>query len=556
MNVNATVGGKRTFKTFSELQHPPPTSGTPADVLKSFGLALSKAQSCAGLKKYLHGQAPAPEDVPGMLRYLETELPDNDKVQNAAALMVAIQKSHQAFVPRLEYYLGMSNFETEFFQHATTAAGLKVCTHWSSNFENELVTLLVHPKCSICTLDFSWLTTAALARRWTDATALWKNSSVKTWQGCPVNFKGLQVIGLHVRELRLRLDPFSEADVQNLQTILQQGNIHSVGLDARSSAEHLPIVQAVRHANSHGGRVHEVHLWDRFYSPNHTLPFSFDALPLMLESLEILCKSRNIISVTLPDSRWLSLVDLAVLKDWLKKGSVESLSARPILVEADAHEKRMEELRPVLTNNRQRAAMPMGIAFGSLFCHGATIDAFGTTFGGYLTRRAWYAVMIVNKRVYIKAMQIAHERWVPYAPASNSPGAGIDKLIQKAIVRPFSQLALWLAEGLRQHAVKPGDLDALDAALRTECAAAIDAAFNDVETARRNELQTTSQAEAQRIAQTLFQPDSFATPRDLREHLALALAGPVPAQGREEFKKRLLFEMKAEFARMFEAIVD
>ena len=81
-------------------------------------------------------------------------------------------------------------------------------------------------------------------------------------------------------------------------------------------------------------------------------------------------------------------------------------------------------------------------------------------------------------------------------------------------------------------------------------------AFNDVETARRKGLQATIQAEAQRIAKALFQADSFATPRDLREHLALALAGPVRAEIREKFKALLLLEMKAEFARAFEAIVD
>ena len=487
-----------------------------------------------------------------MLPRLKNEL--NVDARNAAALMAAIQKSHQEFVPELLPVHGMCDYTIEFFKEATTAAGLKVLAYWKLSGEKMLGDLLMHPHCSICTLDFS----LAAHMSTNEFAAFEKNSSVKTWQRCPVNFKGLQFIGLHVRELKLCSNAFSDTDMQNLQTVLRKGNIESVGLEAEASAEHLRLAKAVQYANSHGGRVYEVHLFGALKSDHADRQ-------VVSETLEILCKSGKILSVALPVP-WMRLIDVAALKDWLEKGSVESLKiahASGLEIDAVAY-KFMAELRPVLTNNRQLAAMPMGTAFGTLFW-GPRVDAFGMKVGGDLTRRDWYAVMIVNKRVYIKAMQIAHERQaetnqsalVPYAPASSSPGVEIDALIQAAIARPFPQLGIWLAEGLRQHAVKPGDLDALDAALHAKCAVAIDAAFNDVETARRNELQTTSQAEAQRIAQTLFQPDSFATPRDLREHLALALAGPVPThEEREEFKKKLLFEMKAEFARMFEAIVD
>ena len=215
----------------------------------------------------------------------------------------------------------------------------------------------------------------------------------------------------------------------------------------------------------------------------------------------------------------------------------------------------MAEIQAVLTNNRQFKAQPIGIALGAHFWQGNIIDEFQKNLE--LTSKDRAAAASVSKRVYIMVKQLAHQRQVavsPSAPAFDSPGALIDTLIEDATVCPFPQLGLWLAQALKKHSLAfDGDLGVLDSTLRAKCAASIDAAFSDAGAARPNVLQTTSLAEAQRFAKALFQQDSFATLQNLREHLALAFAGVVPGEKREEFKALLMNELRAEFDRAFMA---
>jgi hypothetical protein len=251
-------------------------------------------------------------------------------------------------------------------------------------------------------------------------------------------------------------------------------------------------------------------------------------------------------------------VEPTKLKNWFKEGLVESFDVfiKPREMN-EGYEKTMAEIQAVLTSNRLFKAMPIGCAFGALFWQGSIFDEFGRNLEKYLTGKR---ALIVNKRVYITAMQLANQRTAVVnqsSPASISPGARIDRLIEEATVCPFPKLGLWLAQALKEHSFKfDDDLEVLDSALRARCASAIDAAFKDAEAAHRKEPQDTSPAEAKRIAKALFQQDSFATLRNLREHLALALAGAVPSQEREKFKALLLNEIRAEFDRAFMAIAS
>ena len=222
--------------------------------------------------------------------------------KKAAALMVAIQEAHPEFVPVLDCDDLKSTFYKDCFREAATVSGLKICALWNESSASFVAELLEQPKCSICTLDFSKLTTQS----WT-TTSCWnesafaKNSSVKTWQWCSAGWPGLKFIGRHVHELKLRIlnaDVFTEGDMQQLQAILEQGNIDGVSLEARTSKEHLLLAQAVQHANRNGGRVHEVHLLARRYLRGQIDNFSAPQI------LEILCGSRSVISVTLPDAWW------------------------------------------------------------------------------------------------------------------------------------------------------------------------------------------------------------------------------------------------------------
>jgi hypothetical protein len=599
--------------TFPKNQHSLPASVTPADMLASFGLNLKNVAQREGFRKVLAGEAPAKADVHSMIHVLNTEL-HGDAAQ-AAVVMVAIQNIHPKFVPELDY--NAYEFFKNFWTAATTVSGLKVTALWTESGAPFVAELLENPDCSICTLDFSRMDSGC---SWSES-AFAKNTSVKTWQGCPLGWPGLEFIGPHVHELHLRSDrippivshylPMRQPNLllllpddstndetgsddssyiqtdsdgpstletgsddstnvetdsddpispQVLQTILQQGKIECVSLEAATSAEHLRLAQAVQHANRNGGRVHEVHLLEP------EVPQGICDNKFWPEILEILCGSNGVIWVTVPNARRLDRVDLAKLKDWLKKGSVEFLDFAivPVLKpEADTHQNMMAEITPLLTSKRQLVAISIGTAFGALFWRGARVHEFGTKLEEYLTRRDSKAAMAVSKYVYIRAMQFTHERQaainqsslVPHAPASNSPGARIDKLIQAAIICPFPKLGLWLAEGLKKNSIKHSDLDALETALRDRFATAIDAAFNDAE-GHRNQFQVTGSAEAGRIAQALFGPDSFATLQSLREHLTLALDGVVSKEEREEFKAQLLLHMRAEFVRAFGRIVN
>ena len=385
-----------------------------------------KPKLCIGLKKYLAGEAPAAEDVPGMLGRLETQLHGNAQI--AAQVMVAIQMSHQAFVPVLAFHYGMSKFTIEFFREATTVAGLKVCAFWTFG-EDLLVEFLAHRNSSISTLDFS------LAGNWQESESAKKalaTSLVNTWQRCPGNWPGLNFIGDDVHELKLS-GAFSDVDMQNLQTVLQRGNIKTLALEAESSAEHLRLALAVHHANSNGGLVDEVRL-----SATRTW-WLYGDKQLVPEILKVLSHSRGIISVTLPDARWLSQADLATLKEWLRKGSIEFLKVAHMpmwKIEADAYGNAWQRSGPCWGEQVANSWAPHS---GPSSGRGAGSNKFGMKLEEYLTPRDFKALLIVNKHAYVTARQYIHARQAAPHRSEPVPDAPATDLVSPRSTRRFKQ---------------------------------------------------------------------------------------------------------------------
>ena len=163
------------------------------------------------------------------------------------------------------------------------------------------------------------------------------------WVGSVMTF-----IGPHVRELQLRQRAdCNVSQMTQLQTLLQKGNIDSVGFDSYDSADHLLLVKTVQSANHKGGRVQQVHLQGQT---------DLESAP---DVLEILLQSKSITSVTLPSWEYLRKADLELVKERINKSSTGALDVAIVpmnAVEAAAHEGRMAEIMPWVTRNSRLAA--------------------------------------------------------------------------------------------------------------------------------------------------------------------------------------------------------